>query len=191
MVMPPRIPAPDQVDDRDSRSGHRPVRRRHLALDLAVRGRLPPRGCDRSASSACPGSAEPCPRSAPSPPAPARRAPPPVVPQPRRPPRRPHLHRQMAGSGGQDGVVTGQDGVVTPPREWDAVAYDALPLPHERWGRGVLERLPLRGNERVLDVGAGTGRDTAALLQRLPRGHVVAVDASERMLTRLRARLPA
>ncbi|HMA45848.1 MAG TPA: class I SAM-dependent methyltransferase [Frankiaceae bacterium] len=87
--------------------------------------------------------------------------------------------------------MTGQDGVVTPPREWDAVAYDALPLPHERWGRGVLERLPLRGNERVLDVGAGTGRDTAALLQRLPRGHVVAVDASERMLTRLRARLPA
>src|SRR5579875_3682384 len=56
------------------------------------------------------------------------------------------------------------------PREWDAAAYDALPLPHERWGRRVLGSLPLRGDECVLDAGAGTGRDTAALLGRLPRG---------------------
>ncbi|HEY2203906.1 MAG TPA: class I SAM-dependent methyltransferase [Pseudonocardia sp.] len=75
------------------------------------------------------------------------------------------------------------------PREWDAVGYDALPLPHERWGQGVLAGLPLRGDERVLDVGAGTGRDTAALLDRLPRGHVVAVDGSVAMLDQLRRRL--
>lgn len=76
-------------------------------------------------------------------------------------------------------------------REWDAAAYDRLPLPHERWGRGVLAALPLRGDERVLDVGAGTGRDTAALLDAVPRGHVVAVDGSAAMLARLRARLTA
>ena len=75
------------------------------------------------------------------------------------------------------------------PREWDAAAYDALPLPHERWGRRLLGTLPLRGDERVLDAGAGTGRDTAALLGRLPRGHVVAVDGSATMLERLRGRL--
>ncbi|HLI38967.1 MAG TPA: class I SAM-dependent methyltransferase [Streptosporangiaceae bacterium] len=75
------------------------------------------------------------------------------------------------------------------PREWDAAAYDALPLPHERWGRRVLGSLPLRGDECVLDAGAGTGRDTAALLGRLPRGHVIAVDGSAAMLGRLRARL--
>ena len=75
------------------------------------------------------------------------------------------------------------------PREWDAAGYDALPLPHERWGRRLLGTLPLTGDETVLDVGAGTGRDTAALLARLPRGHVVAVDGSEAMLTRLRQRL--
>ncbi|SDQ70102.1 trans-aconitate 2-methyltransferase [Quadrisphaera sp. DSM 44207] len=77
------------------------------------------------------------------------------------------------------------------PREWDAAAYDALPLPHERWGRQLLETLPLCGDERVLDVGAGTGRDTEALLQRLPRGHVIAVDGSAAMLDRLRQRLAA
>jgi trans-aconitate 2-methyltransferase len=75
------------------------------------------------------------------------------------------------------------------PREWDAAAYDALPLPHERWGRRLLGTLPLTGDETVLDVGAGTGRDTAALLDRLPHGHVIAVDGSAAMLARLRERL--
>ncbi|MFY9806904.1 MAG: methyltransferase domain-containing protein [Pseudonocardiaceae bacterium] len=75
------------------------------------------------------------------------------------------------------------------PHEWDAAAYDSLPLPHEHWGAGVLGRLPLAGDERVLDVGAGTGRDTALLLERLPRGHVVAVDGSTAMLAQLRGRL--
>lgn len=75
------------------------------------------------------------------------------------------------------------------PREWDAAGYDALPLPHEQWGQRLLATLPLTGDETVLDVGAGTGRDTAALLDRLPRGHVVAVDGSAAMLDRLRGRL--
>lgn len=75
------------------------------------------------------------------------------------------------------------------PREWEAETYDALPLPHLRWGRGVLARLDLAGDETVLDAGCGTGRDTAGLLDLLPRGRVVAVDASARMLGRLRTRL--
>jgi trans-aconitate 2-methyltransferase len=80
---------------------------------------------------------------------------------------------------------------VAVPREWDAAAYDALPLPHERWGTGVVERLQLNGDEHVLDVGCGTGRDTALLLARLPHGRVTAVDASSAMLHRLRERLGA
>jgi trans-aconitate 2-methyltransferase len=75
------------------------------------------------------------------------------------------------------------------PREWDARTYDTLPLLHQQWGRGTLERLRLRGDEVVLDAGCGTGRDTALLLERLPSGRVVAVDASSRMLERLRERL--
>ncbi|MCL2552259.1 MAG: class I SAM-dependent methyltransferase [Actinomycetia bacterium] len=75
------------------------------------------------------------------------------------------------------------------PREWDATTYDSLPLPHLRWGRRTLDRLPLRGDERVLDAGCGTGRDTAGLLDRLPSGGVVALDGSVRMLDQLRERL--
>jgi trans-aconitate 2-methyltransferase len=85
--------------------------------------------------------------------------------------------------------VPGQPGAPGQPREWDATSYDALPLPHERWGQRLLAALPLRGDETVLDVGAGTGRDTAALLERLPYGHVIAVDGSAAMLARLSERL--
>ncbi|WP_031513923.1 class I SAM-dependent methyltransferase [Streptomyces sp. NRRL F-5123] len=75
------------------------------------------------------------------------------------------------------------------PREWDAKTYDSLPLPHLGWGRRTLGRLELRGDERVLDAGCGTGRDTAGLLDRLPQGQVVALDGSVRMLEQLRERL--
>jgi trans-aconitate 2-methyltransferase len=75
------------------------------------------------------------------------------------------------------------------PREWNAVAYDALPLPHVRWGRRTIDRLGLTGSETVLDAGCGTGRDAAELLKRLPSGKVVAVDGSVQMLDRLRDRL--
>lgn len=77
------------------------------------------------------------------------------------------------------------------PREWDAASYDSLPLPHLRWGRRVLDRLDLRETDTVLDAGAGTGRDAAAVLARLPRGRVVAVDGSARMLARLAENLAA
>jgi trans-aconitate 2-methyltransferase len=73
--------------------------------------------------------------------------------------------------------------------EWDAATYDSLPLPHVRWGAGVIERLQLTGNEQVMDLGCGTGRDTKRLLELLPNGRVVAVDGSTQMLDRLRAKL--
>jgi trans-aconitate 2-methyltransferase len=75
------------------------------------------------------------------------------------------------------------------PHDWDAAAYDRLPIPMTGWGLAVLERLPLRGDERVLDVGCGTGQVTLALLDRLPEGEVVALDASSTMLERVRERL--
>lgn len=74
-------------------------------------------------------------------------------------------------------------------QDWDAVGYDALPLPHVAWGEGVLARLRLRGDERVLDAGCGTGRDLARLLTRYPGVSAVGVDASESMLAVARERL--
>ncbi len=67
-------------------------------------------------------------------------------------------------------------------RDWDAVTYHRVAVPHERWARAILDRLPLRGDEVVLDAGCGSGRATRLLLERLPRGRVYAVDRSPAML---------
>ena len=73
--------------------------------------------------------------------------------------------------------------------EWDARSYDALPLPHKRWGPAAIARLRLAGDETVADLGAGTGRDAQQLLAVLPRGRVLAIDGSQQMLAQLRERL--
>ncbi|MEY6433891.1 methyltransferase domain-containing protein [Thioalkalicoccus limnaeus] len=73
--------------------------------------------------------------------------------------------------------------------DWDAATYDRLANPMTRWGRVVLERLPLEGQERVLDAGCGSGRVTEHLCQRLRRGMVIALDLSPAMLAEARRRL--
>ena len=75
------------------------------------------------------------------------------------------------------------------PRDWDATAYDQVAAPMTRWGSDVLERLPLRGDETVLDAGCGTGQITEQLAERLPRGRVVALDGSPTMVEAARGRL--
>jgi trans-aconitate 2-methyltransferase len=74
-------------------------------------------------------------------------------------------------------------------RDWDAVTYDRISDPQVTMARAVLERLPLRGDETVLDAGCGSGRVTRLLLDRLPDGHVVAVDAAPSMVERARGAL--
>lgn len=76
-------------------------------------------------------------------------------------------------------------------REWDAVVYDRVALPHHDWAAVVLDRLELSGDATVLDAGCGSGTVTEQLLARLPAGRVVAVDGSARMLEEARRRLAA
>jgi trans-aconitate 2-methyltransferase len=74
-------------------------------------------------------------------------------------------------------------------RRWDAAAYHRVSAPQLEWAGKVLERLPLRGDETVLDAGCGSGNVTQLLLDRLPDGHVVAVDAAESMVEHAREAL--
>jgi len=75
------------------------------------------------------------------------------------------------------------------PRDWDAATYDRVANPMTTWGTTVLDRLPLRGDERVLDAGCGSGRVTELLAERLPRGSVVTLDGSPAMIEGARSRL--
>ena len=82
----------------------------------------------------------------------------------------------------------------TPPRALDATgamssSWDAddlrsrLRARRPALPRAVLERLPLRGDETVLDAGCGTGGVTARAGRAAPAvGRVIAVDGSEEMV---------
>src|SRR5687768_902627 len=80
---------------------------------------------------------------------------------------------------------------MTKPRDWDAATYERLSAPIAAMGVDVLDRLELEGHETVLDAGCGTGKVTRVLHERLPRGHVIAVDAAPSMVEQARALLPA
>jgi trans-aconitate 2-methyltransferase len=76
-----------------------------------------------------------------------------------------------------------------PSREWNATLYHQISAPQVSWGKKVLARVPLRGDETVLDAGCGTGRLTRDLLEALPRGRVVGLDVSQNMIDAARAYL--
>lgn len=74
-------------------------------------------------------------------------------------------------------------------RDWDGKTYHRVSAPHVEWAHALLDRLDLRGDETVLDAGCGSGRVTAMLLERLPEGRVVAVDAADGMIEQARQNL--
>jgi trans-aconitate 2-methyltransferase len=78
---------------------------------------------------------------------------------------------------------------VSASRDWDASTYQRVSDPQVEWAREVLARLPLNGDETVLDAGCGSGRVTQMLLDRLPEGRVFAVDGSEAMVDAARSAL--
>ena len=75
-------------------------------------------------------------------------------------------------------------------RDWDAATYHRVSGPQVEMAGAVLDRLELRGDETVLDAGCGSGRVTLMLLDRLPRGYVVAVDEAASMVEHAREALP-
>jgi trans-aconitate 2-methyltransferase len=74
-------------------------------------------------------------------------------------------------------------------RAWDGRSYDRISGPMQALGQAVLDRLELSGEETVLDAGCGSGRLTEQLIERVPRGKVIAVDVSESMVEAARERL--
>ncbi len=69
-----------------------------------------------------------------------------------------------------------------PPRGWDGDAYHRVSAPMEEMALPVLARLEFQGDESVLDAGCGSGRVTKHVLDAVPRGKVIAVDADPDMV---------
>jgi len=74
-------------------------------------------------------------------------------------------------------------------QQWDGASYDRISGIQQGWGAEVLARLQLQGEETVLDAGCGSGRVSEMIAARVPRGRVIAVDASASMAQAARERL--
>jgi trans-aconitate 2-methyltransferase len=68
---------------------------------------------------------------------------------------------------------------------WNAEVYDRIGTPMRGWAQQVIEDLGLRGDETVLDAGCGSGSVTFDLLEKLPKGRILAVDSSPDMIEQL------
>lgn len=71
-------------------------------------------------------------------------------------------------------------------RDFDARTYHRVSTVHQDWAELLFDRLQLTGDETVLDAGCGSGRVTVKLLDRLPRGRVIAVDGAPSMVAEAR-----
>ncbi|MDQ3903677.1 MAG: methyltransferase domain-containing protein, partial [Thermoproteota archaeon] len=58
-----------------------------------------------------------------------------------------------------------------------------------QWGRKLLERRRWKGDEIVMDAGAGSGNLTKILADKVPQGHVYAVDADPKMVQQAKSNL--
>jgi trans-aconitate methyltransferase len=72
------------------------------------------------------------------------------------------------------------------PVTWDPDDYRRNALAQTAWAAGLLPLLAFSGTEKVLDLGSGDGRMTAAISDLVPDGYVVGLDASLSMTTHAR-----
>lgn len=67
--------------------------------------------------------------------------------------------------------------------EWNAKEYAQQSSLQAAMAEEQLAQLSLQGDERVLDIGCGDGKITAAIATRLPQGSVLGIDPSHQMIT--------
>ncbi len=66
--------------------------------------------------------------------------------------------------------------------KWDPEDYYKHSYPQYAFALGLVERLRLVGNERILDIGCGDGKITAELAAHVSHGSVLGIDASADMI---------
>ena len=75
--------------------------------------------------------------------------------------------------------------------EWKASEYARISELQHTMAEEALALLDLKGDERVLDIGCGNGKNTGEIAARVPRGSVVGVDFSSNMVAFARSQYAA
>lgn len=66
--------------------------------------------------------------------------------------------------------------------QWDSEQYLKTSDLQYNWATSYIQKLHLKGDEKILDIGCGDGRVTAIMAKAVPEGFVLGVDTSESML---------
>src|SRR5580693_5001652 len=66
--------------------------------------------------------------------------------------------------------------------DWNPELYNRFRRYREEPFLAILERLKLRGDETIIDLGCGSGENTIELAARVPRGRVMGLDSSAAMI---------
>src|SRR6202790_1993507 len=66
--------------------------------------------------------------------------------------------------------------------DWNPDLYNRFRRYREEPFLAILERLKLRGDETIVDLGCGSGENTLELARRAPRGRVAGLDSSAAMI---------
>lgn len=66
--------------------------------------------------------------------------------------------------------------------KWDATDYERHSNAQQEWAWDLIAKLNLQGDERLLDIGCGDGKITAAIADLLPEGQAVGIDNSREMI---------
>lgn len=75
--------------------------------------------------------------------------------------------------------------------KWDAELYAKNSSRQYQLAMELIEKLNLKGNESVLDIGCGDGKITAFISSKLPNGTVVGIDSSEEMISYAKQQFPS
>ena len=75
--------------------------------------------------------------------------------------------------------------------KWDAKDYKDSSSSQQKWGRDLIPKLNLKGDEKVLDIGCGDGKVTAEIAACVPKGSVLGIDSSEDMVSFAQQSYPA
>jgi trans-aconitate methyltransferase len=71
---------------------------------------------------------------------------------------------------------------------WDAEDYENNSSNQKQWADEIISKLNFKGNETILDIGCGDGKNTARIAREVAHGKVIGIDSSEKMLVLARER---
>jgi trans-aconitate methyltransferase len=66
---------------------------------------------------------------------------------------------------------------------WDAEDYANYSRSQQQWGRELIKKLNISGDESILDIGCGDGKITAEIANLVPDGIVIGIDSSQEMIS--------